>query len=464
MLPWFLLYLAAVMVKKIIRYFLLFICILLGLVLLIVSLIVIPVNRYDYRKEPFYGTMMSRLDSLRGARSVPEVSEGFSVGYAAVNLTPPFRTSTAGYGNRKGKPYSAVHDSVYVRTLVIDNGGKRVAIVSADLLIMPPTVTAILNETLAGTGFDLNNTYLGATHTHNGIGNWGTGVATFLYGPYKDSVVQFIAQCIRKSIVEAQERMLPATLKAGAIAVDNAVRNRIENTASVDSLLRVVEVHRSDSSKLLLMSYTAHATCLFSRDLELSRDYPGTLVDAAEAQGYTFAMFIAGAVGSHGCNAPEYGWTCMDWMTDQILTEFNKQRHTLRPVLGSSLAMARVPMELGEMQARVLEGWRLRPWVFRAAFGDSPNYLTALRVGDLVFLGTPCDFSGQLMPPIDSVARQRHVQTFVTSFNGGYIGYITKDVYYDRNHHETRLMNWYGPGNGAYFTECLEKMIDVVGQ
>jgi neutral ceramidase len=31
------------------------------------------------------------------------------------------------------------------------------------------------------------------------------------------------------------------------------------------------------------------------------------------------------------------------------------------------------------------------------------------------------------------------------------------DKYYDKSHYETRLMNWYGPGNGAYLTECLLK-------
>lgn len=449
--------------KKLIRYFLIFLASLIGLLLLIVALIVIPVDRTDYHEKPFYPAMMARLDSLS---KIPHPSQAtrneLSVGYAAVNLTPAFRTATAGYGNRKGKLFTTVHDSIYVRTLIIGNGTQQVAIVSADLLIIPPTVTAILNETLAGTGFDLNNTYLGAIHTHNSIGNWGNGATTFLYGSYKDSIVQFIADRIRASIVQAKSRMLPATLKAGEIAVDQAVRNRIDKQGSVDSLLRVVEVHRSDSSKLLLMSYTAHATCLFSRDLELSRDYPGQLVDAAEVQGYTFAMFMAGAVGSHGCNPPEYGWSCMDWMTDQLLAGFNAGKDKLRPVPGAAITMVRVPLALGEAQARITPDWRLRPWVFRAAFGSYPAYLTALRIGDIVFLGTPCDFSGQLTPPLDSLAARNGLHTLVTSFNGSYIGYITNDAYYDRNHYETRLMNWYGPGNGAYLTECMEKMIEAV--
>jgi hypothetical protein len=51
----------------------------------------------------------------------------------------------------------------------------------------------------------------------------------------------------------------------------------------------------------------------------------------------------------------------------------------------------------------------------------------------------------------------------VTSFNGGYIGYITPVKYYDVDHYETRTMNWYGPGTGEYIVTCQQKMMDAVG-
>ncbi len=79
-------------------------------------------------------------------------------------------------------------------------------------------------------------------------------------------------------------------------------------------------------------------------------------------------------------------------------------------------------------------------------------------------LGTPCDFSGELTPAIDVVANQRGLRTMVTSFNGTYIGYITLDKHYDVNHYETRLMNWYGPGNGSYLSECLIDMLEALSQ
>jgi hypothetical protein len=450
--------------KKILRYVLLTLCTLVGALLLFIALSIIPIDRTPSREKTIYPEMMSRLDSLKTI-SIPKASRGFAVGYAVENLTPSFRTATAGYGNRMGKDFSVVRDSIYVRAMVIDNGAQKIAIVSADLLIIPPTVTLLLEKELPSIGFDLDNTYLGAIHTHNSIGNWGHGAATFLYGSYNDSIVHFIADKIKQCIAAANQNILPATLKSGEIGIGEAVRNRIDKkNGGVDSLLRVIEVHRSDSSKLAMLSYTAHATCLYSADLALSRDYPGKLVDEVEQNGYAFAMFIAGAMGSHRCNPPEFGEVCINWMGDELTQKFLVHRNEFRKVQDSTLFMVRVPLALSEPQVKISEDWRLRPWLFKAAFGEYPVYLTALRLGDIVMLGTPCDFSGELTPALDSLAAQKGMHTMVTSFNGGYIGYITADEHYDTDHYETRLMNWYGPGNGAYLVECLRKLIEGVSR
>ena len=141
---------------------------LLGLVIFFLLIGVAPINRsVDY--QSLLDTMNTRIDAV-DEDSVP-TGGGFKVGYSKINLTPSQPVSTAGYGKRLGKLYKSVHDSIYVRSLVIDNGLRRVAIVSADLLITPPTVTALLEKELPTIDFSLDNTYLGATHSHNSIGN-----------------------------------------------------------------------------------------------------------------------------------------------------------------------------------------------------------------------------------------------------------------------------------------------------
>jgi neutral ceramidase len=450
--------------KRIFRFLLYFICALLAFIVVFLAVTVIPVDRTLPQEQPFYKAMMDRLDSLKD-RPVPSSSGKFIVGYNVSNLTPSFPVATAGYGNRLGKKITAVHDSVFVRSIVIDNGKERVAIVSADLLIIPPTVTEVLKDKLKKIGFSLDNTYLNATHTHNSIGNWAEGAAGIIYGAENDAVVEFISDKIVTSISAAAVNGVESEIKYGSISVPNAVRHRIDGVnGHVDSLLRVVEFTRHDSSKLVLVSFNAHPTCLFSKDLELSRDYPGELVDGLERSGYDFAMFLSGAVGSHGCNPPEYGKPCLTWMANEILSRFDHLKPSLVPGSDSVVRMMRVPLELGEPQIKITRDLRLRPWVFRSALGEYQPYLTSLRLGEILFLGTPCDFAGELRAPIDSAAARHNLQPIITSFNGQYIGYITNDIYYDNPHYETRLMNWYGPGNGAYISKCMTDIVDIMAR
>lgn len=450
--------------KRFFRFLLYLVGAILILIVVFFLITIIPVDRTPYQHTDFYKAMSRRLDSLKS--NPPSLSAGtFSVGYNVTNLTPSFPVATAGYGNRRGRHFTAVHDSIYVRSIVIANGKERVAIVSADLLIIPPAVTILLKEKLKTIGFTIDNTYLNATHTHNSIGNWGKGAAGIIYGSYSDDVVEFIAEKIVRSVAEASSVTKRSVLRYGAIAVPNAVRHRIDAiNGKVDDLLRVIEITREDSSRLAVVSFNAHPTCLYSKDLELSRDYPGELVDDIEQTGYDFAMFLSGAVGSHGCNPPEYGKPCIDWMANELSLKFNEVTPSLIEASDSTLGMLRVPLALGEPQIKISRDWRLRPWVFRSAFGEYQPYLTALRLGPVVLLGTPCDFSGELRQKIDAIADSNGTNAIITSFNGHYIGYITNDQYYDSAHYETRLMNWYGPGNGAYVSDAMARLTEVIAK
>lgn len=445
------------MFKKILRYVLLTLAGIVAFLLLLIFISIAPVDRTPVQETASYQKMMDEIESIQ--IEIPDAQKGFSTGFGKTNITPPGPVATAGYGKRMGKPYEVVHDSIYVRSMVVDNGAAKVAIVSADLLIMPPTVTRALKERLPEVGFSLDNTYLGATHSHNSIGHWGEGATRILYGPYEDSIVTFIVDGILSSIKKANDDLLPSKLLSGAIAIPGAVENRLIDGGNEDPYLRVIEVHRADSSKNLLLSYAAHATCLSQSTMALSRDYPGMLVDAIEDEGYSFAMFLAGAVGSHKGSAPDDDWKCIAWMSEKVSKAFFAGRDVLKPVRDSALVMEKVPLLLSDPQVKIHEDWKVRSWMFRAAFGEYEAFLTVLRIGDVVMMGTPCDFSGEFSAPLDSLADSLGVQTMVTSFNGGYIGYVTPGRYYDIHHHETQLMNWYAPGTGDYIRKCLEELM-----
>lgn len=429
---------------------------LIGLAVVLLAMLLIPLDR-EVKYTAMLGDMQERIDNI----PIPGRGEhSFTVGYSRENLTPSYLTSTAGYGNRFGKTVTSIHDSIFARCIVIDNGFQKVAIVTADLLLMPPVVAEMLERELPSVGFAASNTFFGATHSHNSIGNWSHGLMTVMYGDYDAELVDHIGKTILKAIKKADANKLDATIEVAHLPVANAVRNRINRDNPVDSLLRVIRIVRQDSSKLLLLNFTAHATCLSDGNNVLSADYPGRLTQMLEQSGYSFAMFMAGAVGSHAGKTKEREWPCVEEMSAKLSEVVSQNPASLRPVNDTTLWMGRVQLEMNEPQFKLFRHLRLRPFAFNNLMGDFPEYVTGLRIGNLLMLGTPCDFSGEFYPALDSAAAANGLQMMVTSFNGGYIGYVTPTKYYDVDHYETQLMNWYGPGTGEYLTECMEMLIE----
>ncbi|MCY7357218.1 MAG: hypothetical protein LH609_07050, partial [Rudanella sp.] len=215
-----------------------------------------------------------------------------------------------------------------------------------------------------------------------------------------------------------------------------------------------------------LTSFAAHSTIINSNIMDwLSRDWPGVLVDDLEKQPDTFALYMAGAVGSMG--PTETGPTedaQLHFIGDSLANKIRVALVGKPSKTDSTLALLTLPVTLRNAHVRVSDGWRLRPWVFLKLYGDYPSEIKALRIGQTVLLGMPADFSGELAINLTRETARMGLNGMITSFNGGYIGYITPDAYYHETRYETRDMNWFGPQNGAYFDELSQKLIQKLAQ
>jgi hypothetical protein len=119
-----------------------------------------------------------------------------------------------------------------------------------------------------------------------------------------------------------------------------------------------------------------------------------------------------------------------------------------------------VAVALPEVQVRVTDGVRLRPWVAHQLMPplSDTTVLQAFRFGNCVWLSTPCDYSAELALDLKSVALARGVDAVVTSFNGDYIGYVIPVRHYHRDGYEPRVMNFYGPRVPEVFAEALTRL------
>jgi neutral ceramidase len=431
---------------KIIGFF--FLILLLGIGTMITTM-----DKTPYQQMPYYKEWKNFIGKVeRDTTSVGTLR----VGWSKVNVTPSSPTPMAGYGNRRGRAYTSVHDSVYVRAIVIDNGV---------LLIIPPTVTKILQSRLTEKEVLFNNVFFGATHTHNSVGGWGTGISgLFFSGKYDPKVAEQLADAIFQAIVRAKEQMEPSVLNYMEAKDTLDIRNRlVGDEGGVDPEVRSVEFHTISGKKAVLSSYGAHSTIMQSKNMALSRDYPGVLVDSLESKRYNFAMYMAGAVGSMG--PIEQGTDDFDEMKNQAygVQQAIYASDTVLQSKKPALQAITVALPMREPSPRLTMDLVLRPWAFKKAFGEFPIFVKALRIGNILMVGMPCDFSGELVGGLDAYAKTKGLDLIVTSFNGGYIGYITHDKYFDRDLYETKTMSWYGPYNGAYLQEVIRDIIDKIG-
>lgn len=433
--------------------------ILTGLLIFFTAATITTIVDEPLEQTSYYQSTMQRLDSYKTAAAGDTVK----VGWAKINLGPPYPTPIAIDAHRNGN-FEKVLDSVYVRAFVFDNGTQKAAYVTLDMLIFPPSVTAVLNDSLAGTGYSLDNTFLTATHTHSSFGAWAPGIIgeTFA-GEYDPDMVAHIAHCVAKAIREANADKAKAQIGFNKMDFNFLVYNRLLNdSTNTDPWLRYVRITRDDSTSAIIASFAAHATFLHDSIMKLHRDYPGHLVDYLESMEIIdFAAFGAGAMGSMGPAYQEKGpWLGIEQLSADLFYGVMQSWNNTPIDYITTLNTLHLTIDMGEQQVRLNNSIRLRPWVAQWVFGENPHFMKGLRLGNTMLIGTPCDFSGELVAELDSFASEQGFDLMVCSFNGDFVGYITKDEHYHLNAYETRTMNWFGPHNGRYFQEIIKKMTE----
>lgn len=417
----------------------------LGAVLLVLAIACFkPLDTTPYQQTDFYKKEMDTLDKLTAYHPSFAHSGALEVGWSRLNLLPPFTTPIAIDAHRGGKHFNGVHDSIYVRAFVFRENGIKVAYISADLLIIPPTVTRIFDTMLARQGFDTRNIYFTATHTHTSIGAWHNSyVGEIFAGKYDPRVPVHISHVMADAIMAAEKNCAPAKVGFAEIPTSKLVFNRlVKDKGKVDSLLRIVKIEKASGEKAAIITFAAHCTVFHEHMMQITGDWGGMMMSELNASGkIDFASLSAGAVGSHG----PYEITKdqekeSKYMADHVAAIVQDRFDSISVKDIASIQMRHVPLYLREPDMRVTKNIAIRPWLFKKLFGDEKVSINTFEIDDICFVGMPCDFSGELIPALDSIARKSKRQLLVTSFNGGYIGYVTDSRWYELNKYETRTM------------------------
>lgn len=170
-------------------------------------------------------------------------------------------------------------------------------------------------------------------------------------------------------------------------------------------------------------------------------------------------MFLAGGVGSHGPVAGEKGIAGVERMGQALARTLLAQLPQIPLTDAITFGMQGLELSLPPLNVRVSDEIRLRPWLARRVMPvRERNFIQVFRLDDMVWISTPCDFSGELALDLKDTLRARGLRGVITSFNGDYVGYVVCPRYYHLDGHEPRVMSFFGPNVPDYFAECMRTM------
>ena len=242
--------------------------------------------------------------------SALDAAAELKAGVARVEITPSGSMPMYGYANRKCGPSSGTHDPLFAKVLVLEAGGSRMAIVTADL-------GSLVSDNLrreVSSRLDIPVLLLAASHSHSAPAFLPFGSAP-ASGKEAQAYLSEIERKIFGAVEEASRSMFPARLglAKGSLQLgynrlllrdDGRARALFDNLDRVPYgpvdpevvLLRIEDA--AGRPRALLVHYAVHAVVLGPTSCKYSADYPGVVQGVVEqALEGTQVMFVQGGAG-----------------------------------------------------------------------------------------------------------------------------------------------------------------------
>jgi len=439
-----------------------------------------PVDNSGFEHAAYFERDLDALARQAALNQFTNAPAHLLAGWAVRSIRPKPGLPMAGYGARQNiREYLfgsqatglsvGVHDDLHVKALALSDGRDTAVIVGSDLLLVPPNVAeAVRREVARQTPLKANSILFGASHTHNGPGGWGQGLAAFFTaGTYHPGVPDLLADAFTQAIVSAYRNLGPARLAHGNIDASAFIRNR-RHDAPIDARLGYLVAEKENGQRCVLVRFSAHPTNVGPRFLQMTAEYPGYLQAAVEvALPNTTALYLGGSLGSSGPRAPE-GHSDIERaqaMGEALAEQFANAFKTAAPAWQTHVDIAAVgiPLELPTFQMRVSQNLRVSPLVPKGLGLPHEGWLQAVRVGDLILVGLPGDFSGEISAKWAAWGTANGIDLWPTSFCGAYLGYISPDHYFNEpgsiGKDETGFMSWLGPHQEAFFTALMQHAV-----
>lgn len=403
--------------------------------------------------------------SLALLAGAPAAAGQIRAGVARVDLTPPLSMHAAlgGYGARMSQPATGVHDRIWVKALVLRDGERQYALVTADMLALPPGFRQTLATALAADHWLADNLLLLPSHSHTSIDLMALNPANVFgipqLGVFQQELLDWTVARFAECITAASRDVVDIAVGSTTVTLEGWNRNR-RKSGVTDPELTVTRIDTAAGEPLaVLVNWPAHPTFLDADDMVFSGGWPGHLQRTLEAligQGVT-VFYYNGAEGDQSPTPRLQGaprWEQVECYGRDLAIVVRQAWQQVQPSAAPAVAWHTQTIALPPRAAHphLLDAGGKEYGLTAKLAGPllaqlcpSETHSTVARLGDLVVVGVPGELTAELGRQIKSSVRESlgtpHVA--IGGLADEWISYVLTSDDYHRGGYEAS-MSFYG--------------------
>jgi len=398
----------------------------------------------------------SVVQSKESAGVLRKESIGLRAGTAKIDITPEKSVKMAGYSSRTGLS-TGVHDPLSARVIAFENNGKRLVLVSTDLIgFTGGTAEHFRKVILEQFKLEPGELFLSAIHTHAGPSptiDEKEGHPNNL--EYTKTLETKLIEAIRKSLNDMSPVQIGAGVGYSPVGAnrrelrfdsvgDSSIKLGRNPYGPTDKEVLVMKLVKplpaelsgqagDDTIIAVLFDYATHATCLGGKNYVISGDVLGLaeqFVEKILGQD-VIAPAFAGASGNIDPwfrVLPEFN-TEPGWVPEPVLlgTMLGEEVvHVLRDIGKVSGGGEINPPDEGRIKTAFatleLPGKPRNQITMEKDFPATSLNITAARLGDIAFVGIGAEVLTEIGMSIKAASPYKH--TFVITHCNGSAGYL----------------------------------------
>ena len=202
----------------------------------------------------------------------------------------------AGFQNRRAA--SGIHDSLWARTMIIDDGRTRIAMVSIDAIGFFHDHVIEVRKRLPAE-LEIDYCMIASTHTHEApdlMGIWGESYLKSGVDPdYLEKVINGTVKSVEKAVAD----MEPATLHFAKDENSSLplVKDTRKPVVHDPGMYLIQAVNKSGKTKGVLVSWADHPETLWNKNLQITSDFPHFFRKGIEAETGGICVYFNAAIG-----------------------------------------------------------------------------------------------------------------------------------------------------------------------